>query len=226
MKLQTQIAPIVFVLSIACSAQVQTTPPDTRSPSQLSAALPSKTVESALWNVQSTTAALDISRWKAPGEVRAAAQDDVDSIQRDLGNTLPGLLARADASPGSVSPSFALYRNVDALYDVLLRVSQTADIAAPSDEASSVASALQKLEEARSHLGDAILGDSRRQESQIVALESEVKNSAAPTAPPQETETIIDDGPVKAPAKSTRRKSTPKNPATKPPAGTPATPSG
>ncbi len=225
MRFQTRIASTFFALSIAVSTQGQATAPTNLPPAQpQSAALPSGMVQPALSNVQSTTAALDISRWKAPGEVRAATQENVDSIQRDLGNTIPGLLTQADAAPGAVSPSFALYRNVDALYDVLLRVSQTADIAAPSDEAASVASALQKLEEARSRLGDAILGESQHQEAQIVALQTEVKRPpAAPT--PQETETIVNDGPVKATTKSTKRKSATKNPAAKPPAGTPATPS-
>jgi hypothetical protein len=88
-------------------------------------------VQPALLDVQRTVGSLNTGRWKAPNEVRAAADRNVSSIQRDLVETLPNLLNQADAASGSVPPAFAVYRNIDALYDVLLRVSQTASLAAP-----------------------------------------------------------------------------------------------
>jgi hypothetical protein len=186
---------------------------------------PSTMLQPALSEVQGSTSALNISRWKAPGSVKEAAQQDVDSIQRDLGNTLPGLISQADAAPAAVSPSFALYRNLDALYDVLLRVSETANLAAPENEADSVATCLQRLESARSQLGDSILRNSQRDEAQMVALAAAVRaaKAAAKAVPDtRKPETIIDDGPAKAPAKRTTRKTTPKKPAQKPAVGTPA----
>jgi hypothetical protein len=174
-------------------------------------------LQPALSDVQSTTSGLNISRWKAPGSIREAAQQNIDSIQRDLGNTLPGLIAQADAAPGAVSPSFAVYRNLDALYDVLLRVSETANLAAPDNEAVSIANSLQKLEAARTQLGDSILHLSQRNEAQLVTLVAAVKSAKAAAAA-QKRETVVDDGPVKTPAKRTRKKAAPKKPA----AGTPS----
>jgi hypothetical protein len=101
-----------------------------------------------LSQINQTIAGLNISRWKAPGEVRSATQQNADSIQRDLSGTLPGLLSTADAAPASVSAVFPVYRNIDALYDVLLRISETAELAAPQNEISSLSSALGKLESA------------------------------------------------------------------------------
>jgi len=213
---------VLFVLTVAVPIRGQTANAGVQPATHPSSPdLPSGIVQNALSEVESTTSALNISRWKAPGSVREAAQANVDSIQRDLGNTLPTLLAQADAASGSVPLSFAVYRNVDALYDVLLRVSQTADLAAPSDEAASVASALQKLEEARSRLGDAIVQTSQQHEARLVALEQAAKKPMA-TPAAAKTETVIDDGPVRASARSTKKRRASRNSSHKPPAGTPA----
>jgi hypothetical protein len=222
MRFQFRAVSLFFALSIAVSVQGQAPASGTQPGASPSSVVPpSGIVQSALAEVQSSTSALNISRWKAPSEVREQAQENVDSIQRDLGNTLPGLLTQADAAPGSVPPTFAVYRNVDALYDVLLRVSETADLAAPSSEAASVASALQKLESARSQLGDAIMQTSQRHEAQIVALQAAAKKAPVAAAAGK-TDTVVDDGPAKT-STSTKKKTAQKKPASKPPAGTPAT---
>lgn len=217
MCLQFRAPSIALTLFLAAAAYGQPAPNV-----QPAAPIPSAILQPALSNVQGVTSALDISRWKAPGSVREASQQDVNSIQRDLGNTLPSLLAQADSAPDSVPLSFAVYRNLDALYDVLLRVSETADLAAPEEEADSVAASLRKLETARAALGDAILHASQRHEAQIVALQSEIRAVRA-TPPPQKREIVVDDGPAGTTARRVRKKATTKKPAQKPAAGTPAT---
>ncbi|MGC2163601.1 MAG: hypothetical protein WA634_16965 [Silvibacterium sp.] len=221
MHTRFEIASAIFTLFFAVTAlgQTATGPQSTARPTPV--VLPSAILQPALSDVQSTTEGLNISKWRGPGGMRASAQADVDSIQRDLGNTLPSLLAQADAASGSVPPSFAVYRNVDALYDVLLRISEVANFAAPSDESAAVASSLQKLEAARSGLGDAILHISQSHEERLTVLESEITFArAAPAA--QKKETIIDDGPARASTKRVKRKAIHKKPAPKPAAGVPA----
>lgn len=200
-------APAILVFGLAAmSLDAQTSPaPNPPQPTQ-----PSTLLQPALANVQGTTAALNISKWKTSRGIRQTTQSDVDSIQRDLGSTLPGLMAKADAAPGSVPPSFAVYRNLDALYDVLLRVSQTADLAAPSREAEALASSLRGLEAARSALGDSILSTSQKHEARIVSLESAIRTVR--TAPVERKEAVIDDGPAKHPTRRTRRKIVHKKP--------------
>lgn len=165
---------------------------------------PSIILQPALSQIQGSTSALNIRKWKAPGRVREATQQDVDSIQRDLANAVPTLLEQADAAPASVSPSFALYRNIDALYDVLLRVSETADLAAPSNEAASLDSALQQLESARKTLGDLILQSSQRNEAELASAEAAARRAKAEPAR-QKREVVVDDGPEAA-AKHERRR--------------------
>ncbi|MGH9587467.1 MAG: hypothetical protein ACRD3F_10980 [Acidobacteriaceae bacterium] len=189
-------------LSLSAQAPPAPNPPETTPPSTL--------LRPALANVQGTTAALNVSKWKASRGVRQSTQADVESIQRDLGSALPGLLTQADAAPGSVPPSFAVYRNLDALYDVLLRVSQTAELAAPSNQAEALAASLKRLEAARAALGDSILNTSRHHEAKIVSLEAAIRTVR--TAPPEKKETVVDDGPVKHhTSRRARRRSTHKS---------------
>jgi hypothetical protein len=171
--------------------------------------------------VQRSISALNIPRWRAPGEVKNAAQQNTASIQRDLSDTLPGLLSKADAAPTNVPPAFAVYRNIDALYDVLLRVSETASLAAPQGEADALFSSLNKLEGARSQLGDAILNASQQREDQVVKLEAAVRAAAAAAqaqAPPPKT-TVVEDGAAPPSTAKKKKKPAAKPPATNPPAG-------
>jgi hypothetical protein len=168
----------------------------------------------ALAQVGQTLGSLSIKKWKAPNEVRSAADQDVSSIQRDLNGTLAGLLQQADAAPGSVPQAFAVYRNVNALYDTLLRVVLTANLAAPDNEVSALQSALSSLEGARASLGESILNNSQAQQTELVRIRTALSKSAAAPAPPAKT-TVVDDGP----ASSTKTKKPAKKPgstATKP----------
>jgi hypothetical protein len=188
------------------TSQNQAAPPAPATPKA------SDLLQPALSQISQTIVALNISRWKAPGEVRANSQQNVDSIQRDLSGTLPGLLATADAAPGSVSAVFPVYRNIDALYDVLLRVSQTAMLAAPQNEVTTVTDALAKLESARNDLGNAILTTSKNNEAEAVKLRTEIQQAkAAPPPPPPQT-TVVNDGPA-TPTSATKRKKKPAQPA-------------
>jgi hypothetical protein len=155
--------------------------------------------------VSNALATLNISRWKTSGDIRNLTQQNAASIQKDIDATLPGLITQADAASGSVPPAFAVYRNVDALYDVLLRVAQTADMGAPQSEASSLQSALSDLESARSRLAQSILATSQTQETELTRLRTAIKTAAAPPpAPPHAT--VVDDGPAKTTVAKKRKK--------------------
>jgi hypothetical protein len=165
----------------------------------------SATLQPALATVQESVTSVYVSKWKAPNEVRSVAQQNLSSIQRDLAETLPGLLSQADAAPGAVAPAFAAYRNIDALYDVLLRVEETAALAASQEEADSLANALTQLDMARKQLGDAIMQSALDREAQIVKLQAAVKAvaPAPPSAPAQAS--VVDDGPAAAPVKKKKK---------------------
>jgi hypothetical protein len=158
---------------------------------------------------------INVPKWKAPGDVRQTAASDVDSMQRDVADTLPNLINTALADPAKVSPAFSVYRNVDALYDVLLRVAETAQLAG-SNDARLLEDQRSALQDARSQLGAALLQSAQAQDAEVVHLRSAA--AAAPPPPPAKS-TVIDDGPATT-SKSTKKRA--HKPATASPA--PATP--
>ena len=62
---------------------------------------------------------LRIERWKTDAGTKKQALGNVDSILRNLQNALPEIIGKLRAAPEDVPATFNLYRNLDALYDVL-----------------------------------------------------------------------------------------------------------
>jgi hypothetical protein len=185
-------------------------------PAAPAAASVTGTLRPALAQVGQSLNGIAIRRWKAPNEVKSAADQDVASIQRDLSGTLATLMDQADAAPGSVPAAFAVYRNVDALYDTLLRVVLTANLAATDSEVSALQAALSTLESARGTLGDSILNASQAQTAELVRIRTALAKAAAVQKAPATT-TVVDDGPAASASKS-------KHTTTKKPTSTPAKP--
>ncbi len=63
------------------------------------------------------------------------------------------LWLRPRQNPAALSPAFAVFRNLDALYDVLLRVTETAALAGSGSDAGSLEDARAGLEDGRGKLG-------------------------------------------------------------------------
>jgi electron transfer flavoprotein alpha subunit len=164
---------------------------------------------------------INVPKWKAPGDVRQTTESDVDSMQRDVSDTLPALINSALADPAKISPAFSVYRNVDALYDVLLRVSETAQLAG-SNDARLLEDQRSALEDARTQLGAALLQSAQSQDAEVVHLRSA---AVAPPPPPPAAKTVVDDGPAPKSKPSTKKRTTHKPATTSPsPAPAPATP--
>ncbi len=181
-------------------------------------------VQPSLDQIQQALSNLNLSKWKTRDDVRESTFQNISSIQRDIQGTLPGLLNQADAAPNAVEPTFALYRNLDALYDVLLRISSTASMVASSNDSASLSNSLQSLESVRKSLGERILNISQLQEQTIVKLQAAAK--AAPAASPAAATqgAVVDDGPQAPPKKKKRVAAKPKpQPSTPPPAPAPST---
>jgi hypothetical protein len=85
-----------------------------------------------------------------------------------------------------------VYRNVDALYDTLLRVVETAELAAPVSEATALEASLDSLENARARVGDTILAGAQGQQDQLIHLQRAIQAAAAAQRSPVKT-TIVDD---------------------------------
>jgi len=186
--------------------------------------LPSGVLRPSLDSITQTVSGLNLDKWKG-NSVRAEAATNISSIQRDLESTLPPLLATADAAPGSMSKVLPVSRNIDALYDVLLRIVDAARVSAPGDQFNQLQQTLRGLEQARRSLDDHLQESVAAQEKQVSDLQSSLKaqqlamaaRPAVATPPPAPCPAAPKKAPVKkhTPAKATTPPST-SQPATQP----------
>jgi hypothetical protein len=104
-------------------------------------------------------------------------------------------VAQVEANPAALSPAFAVFRNLDALYDVLLRVTETAALAGSGSDAGSLEDARAGLEDARGKLGSWLLQSIGAQDAQIVHLQAALAARPAAAPAPAPNKIVIDDGP-------------------------------
>lgn len=162
---------------------------------------PSAMVQPAIDTLQQTLEVLRPDKWKASDAARQEAGANISSIHRDLEGALPSLLAAADAAPGSVSRLLPAYRNVEALYDVLLRIVGTANLAAPGQQSAALERARVSLENAQRSLGDQLTSTALSQEQQVHNLQVALR-AVPPTPAPVAC-------PTPAPVKKPRRRRKP-----------------
>jgi len=159
-------------------------------------------------------AKLRIEHWKTDGSTKKQSQADVDSIARNLQNALPEMIGQLHNAPEDLPATFKLYRNLDALYDVMGGVVESAGAFGPKDDFQSLSNDLRGFESARKQLAERIENLAGSKEQEIVRLRAELKTAQAaiPAAPPKKI--VVDDTqPEKKPAAK-------KKPAKKPAATT------
>jgi hypothetical protein len=161
---------------------------------------------------------LRIERWKTDGSSKRQTLGNVDSIQRNLQSALPEIIAQLRNAPEDLPSTFKLYRNLDALYDVMGNVAESAGAFGPKDDFQSLSNDLNSFETTRKQLAERLANLAASKEQEIVRLRADLKTAQAaiPTAPPKKT--VVDDN---EPAKKPVAK---KKPAAKKPAGTTAAP--
>jgi hypothetical protein len=165
---------------VALAAQAAAAPqPPTEAPPQR--VVPSSLMQPSLEMLQQTLGGLHPEKWKTSDEARQETIANLDSIRRDLETTLPPLLTAADSAPGSVSQLLPAYRNIEALYDVLLRVVEIGNISAPRSQSTALERARQTLEEDRRALGDHLKSAALTEEQQVRSLQAALR--AVPPAP-------------------------------------------
>ena len=175
-------------------------------------------LEASAKSTQDDLAKLRIERWKTDGGSKKQMLANVDSIQRNLQDALPGIIAQLRAQPEDVPSTFKLYRNLDALYDVLGNVVEVTGAFGSKDDFQSLANDLSTFEGTRKQLAQRIETLSSAKEAEIARLRTDLKKAQAaiPSAPP--TKIVVDDTePPKKPV--AKKKPKPKPPTTATPAG-------
>ncbi len=175
-------------------------------------------LEQASQAAQVDLAKLRIDRWHTDSGSKRQTQANVDSLGRNLQNALPSIIGEVRAAPESLLSTFKLYRNLDALYDVMGSVTESVGAFGSKDEFQMLSNDLTAFENARRSFADRMETLAGAKEVEITRLRSQIKNVTPVTAVGAPKKVVVDDNePPKKPAK----KPVPKPPATKPAAKTP-----
>ena len=176
-------------------------------------------LEGASKSTQDDLGKLRIERWKMDGGSKKQMLANIESIQRNLQDALPEIISQLRSHPEDLPSTFKLYRNLDALYDVLGNVVEVTGGFGSKDDFQSVSNDLSTFEGARKQLAGRIETLSSAKEAEIVRLRTDLKTAqAAPATPPKKT--VVDDNePPKKPA--VKKKPKPKTPPATTPGQTP-----
>lgn len=179
-------------------------------------------LEATSKTAQDDLAKLRIERWKTDGASKKQTLGDVESIQRNLQAALPEMIGQLRNAPEDMPATFKLYRNLDALYDVMGGVVESVGAFGPKDDFQALSNDLNSFEGTRKQLAERINNLAASKEQEIVRLRADLKTAqaAVPAAPPKKT--VVDDNePPKKPV--VKKKPAAKKPATTPPpSATPA----
>ena len=205
--------------SVASSAAPQGAPVSYASVSQLNGLL--EQLDATSKATQSDLTKLRIERWKTDGSTKKQTLNNVDSIERNLQNALPEIIGQLRNAPEDLPTTFKLYRNLDALYDVLGSVAESAGAFGSKDDFQALSNDLSTFEGTRRQLADRLANLAASKEQEIARLRTDLKTAQAaiPATPPKKT--VVDDNePPKKPAVK-KKPAAKKPPTTTAPATTP-----
>jgi hypothetical protein len=151
---------------------------------------------------------LRIEKWKTDSGTKRQTQGNVESIERNLQTALPGILADLKNSPESAPLTFKVYRNLDALNDVLSSVVESAGAFGSKEEFQSLSKDLSAIEDTRRAFADRMDKIASAKETEIGQLRVALQNARADATPKK---TVVDDtAPPPKKANTPKKKPVPK----------------
>jgi hypothetical protein len=207
---------LAMAISLAAAAQISTPPP--RSPNRTPVAAPPTNQQPAtipdataslgqlnqiIENARLDLARLRVDKWKTDAASKRQAEANAESVQRNLAAALPAIVQQVRANPGSVGATFKLYRNLNALYDVMSSLTESAGAFGSKEEYQALASDTSDLDTLRRSLADRVETMATFRDNEVAQLQARARpaSPAAAAAPPKKI--VVDDNePVK---KSTKK---------------------
>ncbi len=173
-------------------------------------------LQSASQTTQQDLSRLRIEKWKVDSGTKRQTQSDTESLLKNLQNALPTILGDLKNSPENLALTFKTYRNLDALYDVLNSVVESAGAFGSKEDFQLLSNDLSAVESSRRAFADRMDKLANAKETEVSQLRVALQNARAATPPKK---TVVDDTeppPKKAPVK--------KKPVPKPKTAAPAQP--
>jgi len=183
--------------------------PPPSNPSDLGAIL--QRIEQETGGLNADVGKLRVEKWKVDSSTKHQASENIGSIQRNVTAALPALIAAVHTAPQSLAANFKLYRNLNALYDVVASVSESAGAFGKREEYDLMAPHASALDEYRRNYGEYLQQMTVSADDRIAAAEREkaAALAAQQQAPPKKI--VVDDD---APAPPPKKKKTTKKSAT------------
>ena len=156
---------------------------------------------------------LRIEKWKTDTSQKQQAQTYANSVQRNITAALPTLVAAVRANPQNLSANFQLYRNLNALYEVMLNLGDSAGAFGAKQDYQAISQDVAALDNARRSLGDYVDRLAIQKDADLARFRSgrgSTSASAVPAATPTPKRVIIDDtqpAPAKKRSTSTKKPS-------------------
>ncbi|HXZ26966.1 MAG TPA: hypothetical protein VEG08_03095 [Terriglobales bacterium] len=149
--------------------------------------------------------ALRIDKWKTDGSSKDALQQQSAALQRNLAAALPELVKQVRAHPDDLAASFKLYRNLNALYDVLAPLAEAAGRVGPQGDSQSLVQDASAFDRARRAFADRLEVLATARDAEIARLRAQAPPPPKPAAPKK---IIIDDTKPAAKSKGAAKKKT------------------
>jgi hypothetical protein len=163
-------------------------------------------LQAAAWRATLDLGRLRIDKWKADAESKRQAQANADSVQRNLASALPGLIDAVRSAPQDLSADFKLYRNLNALYDVFISLTESAGAFGPKSDYEALTQQLETIDSVRRSLGDAVEHLTSSTQSELTQLRAQVRTyQQAAAASPKKV--VVDD--TEPPKKTVHKKKKP-----------------
>src|SRR5437764_10850347 len=150
---------------------------------------------------------LRIEKWKTDSGTKRQTENDTQSVLRNLQNALPSIVGELKNAPESLPSTFKLYRNLDALYDVMNSLVESAGAFGGKEEFQSLNKDLGAIEEVRRAFAQRMDKLASAKENEIGQLRVELQNARA-AIPPKKT--VVDDTEPAPPKKTVKKKAIPK----------------
>src|ERR1022692_1102539 len=111
-------------------------------------------LEATSKTTQADLTKLRIERWKTDNSQKKQSLSNVDSVQRNLQNALPEIIGQLRNAPEDMPATFKLYRNLDALYDVMGSVVEMTGAFGSKDDFQALSNDLSNFEGTRKQLAE------------------------------------------------------------------------
>jgi len=191
----------VLLFAATLFAQAQNAPVASAPPPQ-NIGVTLAAIEQTAYSTTAQLQATRIDKWKTESSQKQQAQQNAESLIRNLTAALPGMVAAVRTSPNSMAANFKLYRNLSALYDVLLPLAESAGAFGQKGEFQALGEQLERWDQIRRAHADYLEQLAAAKD----AASAKAAGTPAATSKSGTRKIIVDDEPTPSKSKKTKKK--------------------